>query len=206
MLQMNKAQPLVCVIDDDDAVREAVCELATSVGMAVRDFAHCQAFFNDPQALDCDCCILDVRLPDCNGLRLQEQLVAQGHSPPVIFISGHGDIPMVVQAMRQGAIDFLEKPFGTQALLDRIHEAVAHSAARRRRQVARATVEARIALLTPRELEVMGHLAVGRTSKAIGQNLGISVRTVEHHRGRVMRKMRVNSLAALMEALAIWQP
>jgi FixJ family two-component response regulator len=143
-----------------------------------------------------------MRLPDGNGLDLHGQLVAEGNAPPVVFVSGFGDIPLVVQAMRQGALAFLEKPFGAQTLLDRIHEAVAYSARQRRERLASKSVEARIALLTPREREVMALMARGKTSKAIGAALGISIRTAEHHRARVREKMRIASVPALVAVLA----
>lgn len=195
---MKRTRPHIVVIDDDAAVRDAVCHLVASVDMKATGYPGCHDFLDDRGAHDCDCLILDMRLPDGSGLALHEQLLADGKAPPVIFISGFGDIPLVVQAMRQGALDFLEKPFGAQALLDRIHEAVAHSAKLRRERAASATVEARIAQLTPREREVMGLMLRGRSSKAIGEALGISVRTAEHHRARVRGKMRVATVAALV--------
>lgn len=198
---MRRIKPHIVVIDDDAAVRDAVCHLVESVDMNATGYPGCHDFLDDRRAHDCDCLILDMRLPDGNGLGLHEQLLAHGKAPPVIFISGFGDIPLVVQAMRQGALAFLEKPFGAQALLDRIHEAVAHSAKLRRERAASATVEARLALLTPREHEVMLLMARGRSSKAIGEALGISVRTAEHHRARVRQKMRVPSIAALVALL-----
>lgn len=199
---MKRIQPLIVVIDDDDAVRGTVCHLIEESGMRVRGYRGCRPFLNDSSAHDCDCLVLDVRLPDGNGLALHRQLAARGTAPPVVFVSGHGDIPMVVQAMRQGALDFLEKPFGAQALLDRIHEAVAHAASRRREKAGRAAVAARVAALTPREREVMAQVARGTPNKEIGSALGISVRTVEHHRAAMMRKLRVTSLPGLINALA----
>lgn len=199
---MKTIKPHIVVIDDDTAVRDAVCHLVRSVGMRATGYAGCRAFLDDSNAHDCDCLVLDMRLPDGNGLGLHEQLLAKGNAPPVVFISGYGDIPMVVQAMRQGALAFLEKPFGAQSLLDHIHEAVAHSARLRRERVAHATVEARIAQLTPREHEAMVLMSRGLTSKAIGEALGISVRTAEHHRARVRQKLRVASVPALVALLA----
>lgn len=199
---MTKIQPLVVVVDDDDTVREAVCQLIASIGMKVLDYRSCRPFLADKRAHDCDCLVLDIRLPDGNGLSLHQQLTAQGYAPPVVFISAHGDIPMVVQAMRQGALSFLEKPFGAQALLDCVHEAVAHGVKRRRERLGRATIETRIAGLTPREREVMPLVARGTANKEIGRLLGISVRTVEHHRARMMRKMRATSLPRLVNTLA----
>lgn len=198
---MVKTKPHIVVIDDDDATREAVCHLAASVDMTATGYPGCRAFLRDRSAHDCDCLILDIRLRDGNGLQLHEQLTAAGDAPPVIFISGFGDIPMVVQAMRQGALDFLEKPFGSQALLDRIHSALAHSTRRRRERSASSAVAARIALLTPREREVMELMTAGRSSKDIGRILGISVRTAEHHRARVRAKMGVATIAALVALL-----
>lgn len=196
-----RTRPHIVVIDDDEATREAVCHLAASVGMSATGYPGCRAFLHDRTAHDCDCLILDIRLHDGNGLRLHEQLTAAGNAPPVIFISGFGDIPMVVQAMRQGALDFLEKPFGSQALLDRIHLALAHSARQRRERTASSAVRARIALLTPREREVMEMMTSGRSSKDIGRMLGISVRTAEHHRARVRAKMGVTTVAGLVALL-----
>lgn len=199
---MKRTKPHIVVIDDDTAVRDTVCELVNSVDMQATGYGGCQAFLADRPAHDCDCLILDMRLPDGNGLGLHEQLLADGNAPPVVFISGFGDIPMVVQAMRQGALAFLEKPFGAQALLDRIHEAVTHSARLRRERAAQAAVEARIAQLTPREHEVMLLMARCETSKTIAETLGISVRTAEHHRAQVRQKLRVKSVPALAALLA----
>lgn len=199
---MKRTRPHIVVIDDDQAVREAVRQLVVSVGMTATGYAGCRAFLADADGHECDCLVLDIRLPDGNGLDLHSQLVAEGTAPPVVFISGFGDIPLVVQAMRQGALAFLEKPFGAQALLDRIHEAVAYSARQRRDRLASKSVEARIALLTPREREVMALMARGKTSKAIGAALGISIRTAEHHRARVREKMRIASVPALVAVLA----
>jgi FixJ family two-component response regulator len=169
--------------------------------MRVVGFGGCRPFLADTGAHDCDCLVLDVRLRDGNGLALHKQLAAKGGAPPVVFISGHGDIPMVVQAMRQGALDFLEKPFGAQALLDRIHEAVSDAANRRRERTHRISVETRIGSLTPRERQVMAQVARGTPNKEIGHALGISVRTVEHHRASMMRKMRAASVPGLVGIL-----
>lgn len=199
---MKRTLPLVVVVDDDDAVRKAISQLIASVGMAVQGYNGIKAFLADKSAHDCDCLVLDVRLPDGNGLALHERLAAHGNPPPVVFISAHGDIPMVVQAMRQGALDFLEKPFGAQALLDRIHEGIAAAARRRRERASRAVIEVQIAALTAREREIAKHVVRGVPNKEIAGELGISVRTVEHHRAGVMRKMRAGSVLELSQALA----
>ena len=198
---MTGPLPLVVVIDDDTNLRNALCRLIADAGMAARGYEGCRAFLADASAHDCDCLVLDVRLSDGDGLALHRQLAEKGSAPPVVFISAHGDIPVVVQAMRQGALDFLEKPFGTQALLARIHEAAALSLRRRRQRAASDDIRARIAKLTPREREIMAQVVRGMANKAIGTSLGISVRTVEHHRARVMRKMGVDSLPTLVTTL-----
>jgi FixJ family two-component response regulator len=192
---------LVVVIDDDVGLRDAVCRLVANAGIAARGYNGCRAFLADSSAHDCDCLVLDVHLSDGDGLALQRQLAGKGNSPPVVFVSAHGDVPIVVQAMRQGALDFLEKPFGAQSLMERIHEAVTLSVRRRRQRAAKAGVQARVGDLTPREREVMGLIVKGMANKAIGTSLGISVRTVEHHRASIMRKMGAASLPALIAML-----
>lgn len=200
---MASGRPLVIVIDSDRASRETVCRLVGEAGISVRAYPGCRPFLADAAAHDCDCLVLDVRLPDGDGLALQKQLSDQGTRPPVVFVSAHGDVPVVVQAMRQGALDFLEKPVGAKALLARIREAIAVAAQRRRDDLARSGLETRLAALTPREREVMQQMLRGKSNKAIGQALGISVRTVEHHRGQVMRKMEAGSLPALIDGLRL---
>lgn len=198
---MTGPPPLVVVVDDDANLREAVCRLVASAGLAVRSYNGCRSFLADASAHDCDCLVLDVHLPDGDGLALQRQLIGKGNAPPIVFVSAHGDVPIVVQAMRQGALDFIEKPFGAQSLMARVHEAVTLSVRRRRQRSARAGVQTRFGDLTPREREVTGLIVKGLANKAIGGSLGISVRTVEHHRASVMRKMGATSLPALIAML-----
>lgn len=198
---MAGPSPLVVLVDDNAPLREALCGLVANAGMAVCGFGGYRAFLADPSAHDCDCLVLEARLPDGDGLALHRQLAEKGISPPAVFISAHGDIPMAVQAMRQGALDFLEKPFGAQSLLRRVHEAVALSLRRRRQRADSDDIRTRIAELTPREREIMTQIVRGMANKAIGIRLGISVRTVEHHRARVMRKMGVDSLPNLVTIL-----
>lgn len=199
---MAERKPLICIVDDDDMVRESVAMLVATVDMDCRQYSSCRAFLDDREIADCDCLVLDVRLPGLSGIELQERLVAQHRDTPIIFISGHGDIPMAVKAVRLGALDFLQKPFSEQLLLDRINQGVNLAAERRQRRQERQVVEARLALLTPRERAVLDLMVLGRSNKLIGDELGISVRTVEQHRIRVMEKMRARTLAELFHALS----
>lgn len=201
MLDNDKA--VICVVDDDDAVRESVAMLLATIDVATRSYRDCQALLRDPKALVADGLVLDVRLPGINGLEFQAQFAERLGDMPVIFISGHGDIPMAVRAMRQGAIDFLQKPFSEQALIDRVNQAIGLSAERRRRRAESSVVEARLEMLTPREREVLEHMVQGASSKVIARALDISARTVEQHRARVMEKMRADSIADLIHAMAI---
>jgi len=196
-------QSMICVIDDDDAVRESVAMLLATIGVTTRSYRDCQSFLKDPDAQAADGLILDVRLPGINGLEFQVQFAERIGDMPVIFISGHGDIPMAVRAMRQGALDFLQKPFAEQALIDRVNQAITLSDERRGRRVEVAAVQARLAMLTPREREVLDYMLQGQSSKAIGNALDISARTVEQHRARVMEKMHVDSVAELIHAMAL---
>lgn len=190
-------RPIVYVVDDDATTRQSVVFLLESLELDARSYASPQEFLADFQPGIPACLVLDVRMPGMSGLELQERLNQDLIELPVIFVSGHGDIPMVVRAMRQGAIDFLQKPYHDQDLLDRVQHAIELD---RRRQVARreeVTVMARYNFLTPRERDVFTLIIDGLTNKAIGQRLRISPKTVETHRARVMEKMHAESLADL---------
>lgn len=190
---------LVCVVDDDEMVRMSVCMLIETLGVQARSYANCLQLMDDESSLKlAGCLVLDVRMPGISGLEMQERLDSLRVDAPIIFISGHGDVPMVVRAMRGGALDFLQKPFDEQLLLDRVQQAIAISARRRRERVKRATVEARLATLTPREKQVLEGIIAGRQNKVIAENLGISMKTVEQHRARIMEKMHAASLAELV--------
>ena len=193
---------LVCVVDDDEAVRESLRLLIETQGVEVRAYSTCHAFLSDPDSSRCACLVLDVRLPGgMSGLQLQQRLQEKGGEPPIIFISGHADVPMAVQAMRAGAVDFLQKPFPEQALLDRIEQALESYAERQQRRIVKSTLEARYAQLTARERDVLECILKGDVNKQIGERLGISVKTVEQHRARVMEKMRANSVAELVQSV-----
>jgi FixJ family two-component response regulator len=196
----REGQPLVVIVDDDAAIREALHELLLSAGLQPASFASTRDLL-DAGVLDRPgCLILDVRMPGASGLDLQHQLAASGNPKPIIFLTGHGDIPMTVQAMKSGAVDFLTKPVRDQTLLDAVTAAIEQDAAQRARaSVVKGTVE-RLETLTPREREVLAGVARGRLNKQVAYDLGISEVTVKLHRGNVMRKMQVTSIGDLIRA------
>ena len=187
--------PIVWVIDDDESVRKALSRLIQSVGLDVETFPSAQAFLAQDLSEQASCLVLDVRMPGLNGLDLLEEA---GLEIPVIFITGHGDVPMSVRAMKAGAVDFLEKPFNDQQLLDAIHQAIASDKQVRRERVDRAEVQRRLETLTPREGEVLALVVTGLLNKQIGAELGISEKTIKVHRARVMEKMQADSLPDLV--------
>lgn len=190
---------LVCVVDDDDAVRLSISLLVETLGLRVRNYANAMELLADGEALElAHCLILDVRMPGLSGVGLQERLLRLGSTIPIVFVSAHGDVPMVARAMREGAFDFLQKPFNEQVLLDRVQEAVQHAARRREEAVRLSDIRARLDALTMREREVMQGMVAGRLNKQIADSLGISMKTVEQHRAKVMEKLRVDSLAELV--------
>ena len=191
--------PLVCVVDDDDAVRLSMTLLIETLGLPVQGFANALDVLSDDAVLRrAHCLVLDVRMPGLSGVGLQERLGRLGHDLPIIFVSAHGDVPMVARAMRDGAFDFLQKPFNEQALLDRVQEAVQFAAAQRAARARLAEIQLRINSLTARESDVMAGMVAGRLNKQIAEDLGISMKTVEQHRARVMEKLQVDSLAELV--------
>ncbi len=188
----------VFVVDDDEAVRDSLTLLLRSVGLAVDAFGSATEFLSSYDPAAPGCLILDVRLPGMSGLELQQQLTSDGADLPIVFITGHGDVPMAVRAMRSGAVDFLQKPFSDQDLLDRVQQALSEQSERRRQIAHQAEIAARIGELTPRENEVMKLVVDGLANKVIANRLGMSQRTVEVHRASVMRKMKADSVAQLV--------
>ncbi len=195
---MSETGPIVYIVDDDPAVRDAVAFLVGSVGYSHR---LCDSAAELLRAMDDTrptCLVLDVRLPGLSGLELQRELLARECSARIVFVSGHGDIPKAVRAIRLGAIDFLEKPFDDQALLDRIEEALAASAEALQRRESRQKLDRKLSGLTERERDVLRLVIAGKTSKAIALELGISVKTVENHRHNIMTKADAASVAQLI--------
>ncbi len=195
---MSETAPTIYIVDDDPAVRDSVAFLVSSVGYRWVACTSALAFLDVLDDESPACVVLDVRLPGLSGLELQTELMRRGSSVGVIFVSGHGDIPKAVRAMRHGALDFLEKPFDDQVLLDRIGEALAASAETIRRRSRQTTLERRLSCLTEREREVLALVIAGKTSKAIALDLDISVKTVENHRHNLMTKAGATSVAQLI--------
>jgi FixJ family two-component response regulator len=195
------ADSLVYVVDDDDSVRRALARLIRSMGLRVETFPSAEAFLAHERADLPSCLILDVRLPGPSGLDLQATLAPAQSTLPIIFITGHGTVPTSVRAMKGGAIDFLQKPFDDQELIDGIRRALSRSRAARAEGTRRAAIQRRLAGLTPREREVLRLVVAGRVNKRIAADLGAAEKTIKVHRGRVMKKMEAESVADLVRMM-----
>ena len=197
-MEATRGDEIVMVVEDDDSMRGALSRLIRSVGLAVETFTSAQEFL-DCQLPKGPCClVLDIRLPGLSGLQLQETLTAQGMVIPIIFITGHGDVPMSVQAMKAGAVDFLQKPVNDQQLLDAVHRALSRDRQERSQRDRQEAVRRRYRMLTPREQEVLSLVVSGCRNKEIAVELDASERTVKVHRARVMEKMGAESLPDLV--------
>jgi two-component system response regulator FixJ len=195
---MASEKGLVHVIDDDDALRESLAFLLRAADIGVKSFASAAAFLDALPDPSLSCVITDVRMPDMNGIDLLRRLKEIKVSAPVIVITGHGDVALAVEAMKIGAIDFLEKPFDDEVLLSSVEAALRQHGGQAKRETERAEIEARFAALSPRESDVLGGLVAGRANKQIAFDLGISPRTVEIYRANLMNKMQAGSLSELV--------
>ena len=195
---MKKAEPTVFVIDDDGSIREALKDLLESVGLRVETFASAPEFLQSSHPDAPSCLVLDIRMPGLSGLDLQREMAEANIHTPIIFITGHGDIPMTVRAMKAGAVEFLTKPFRDQDLLDAIQQALDRDRAARQEQAETADLRSRFDSLTPRESEVFALVVTGLLNKQIALQLGTSEITIKQHRHQVMRKMHADSFAELV--------
>src|ERR1700730_17184497 len=199
---MSHATPIVFVVDDDVSVRESLEALIRCAGWQPETFASAQEFLSRPRVLAPSCLVLDVDLPGLNGLDLQKRVAAERMDMPIIFITGYGDVPMTVQAMKEGAVEFLMKPFGDDVLLNAIRHAIERSQAALGQEAEIRALRDRHAALSRREREVMALVVSGLLNKQVGGELGISEITVKAHRGKVMRKMEAGSFADLVNMAA----
>ncbi len=195
---MTESGQTVFIVDDDDAVRDALLELLASVGIAAQGFPSAADFLGRFDPALSGCLVLDIRMPGMSGMELHARLRELGSHLPVIFITGHGDVPMAVEAMKNGAVEFIQKPFRDQQLLDCIQGALDTAARERQRLGQRDRVESALNALTAREREILDYIVDGHANKVIALELDISQRTVENHRASILRKMRVRSTPALI--------
>jgi two-component system response regulator FixJ len=191
--------PTVFIVDDDDRVRDSIGLLLESVRLPCVGFSSAAEFLTAFDPEQPGCIVLDLRMPGMSGIELQSRLRAMGSRVPIVFVTAHGDVPTAVEAVKAGAVDFIQKPFQDQKLLDMIHQALARDAKARAERRETEAIESRLDSLTPREREVMALVALGRRNKAIARELGISQRTVEVHRARVMEKMKARSVSELVQ-------
>ena len=195
---MTEDEPIVFVVDDDPSVRGALARLIKSMGLRAETFASASEFLQADRPDAPACVVLDVRMPRMSGLDLQHELASTDQSLPIIFVTGHGTIPMTVGAMKAGAVDFLTKPFDEQALLDAIQQALDRSIKAREELARLRAIQSRVNSLTPREREVLALVVSGRLNRQVAEKLGTSEKTIKVHRARVMRKMHARSLADLV--------
>ena len=198
---MKDLPQTVFVVDDDDAVRDSLRMLLKSAGVHAETCASAQEFLSSYDASQPGCLVLDVRMPGMSGLEMQHELNLRGVTMPVIFITGHGDIPMAVEAMQHGAFDFLQKPFRDQDVIDRVQRALVRDRENRESLKGHERIRVQLKSLTPREREVLGLMARGKPNKVMAAELGLSPRTVEIHRAHVMEKMAAKSVAQLVRMM-----
>jgi two-component system response regulator FixJ len=194
---------MVFIVDDDEAVRDSLGLLLKAAGLASRCYESAEAFLEDFDAGEYGCLVLDIRMPGMGGLALQTVLQERNVNLPIVFITAHADVPMAVEAVRRGAVDFIQKPFDDEALVDKVTGALASSVRRHEEELERNEIRSRVSSLTAREHQVMTQVVQGKANKVIASDLGVSQRTVEIHRSRVMEKMQAGSLAQLVRMVLV---
>ena len=202
---MSTSEPTVFVVDDDHAVRRFLCGLIASIDVPVESYASAQDFLDSYEPGRAGCLLLDIRMPEMSGLELQQELDRRAIDLPVIILTGHGNVQVAVNAMKAGAVDFIEKPFNNELLLDRVQRALSEGVKAREARLGQEAIKDRMARLTPRERQVLEQVIAGDTNKGVARQLGISEKTVELHRSRVMEKMQAGSLAALVKMISAVQ-
>jgi FixJ family two-component response regulator len=196
---MNDLAPTVFIVDDDPSVLKALGRLMRSAGLNATAFASAQEFLDNHDQNAPGCLVLDVAMPHFNGLELHQMLVAQGCELPVIFLTGHGDIPMSVRAIKQGAVEFFTKPVDDNNLIEAIHDAIEKDRIARQARAKLIELQQRLAMLTPREREVLSHVVFGKRNRQIAAELGTAEQTIKLHRANLMKKLKAESLADLMK-------
>jgi RNA polymerase sigma factor (sigma-70 family) len=200
---VNQAQPIAFVVDDDEAVRDSLRLLLKAAGVTSRCYDSAEAFLTDFRPDEYGCLVLDIRMPGMSGLELQEVLHERNVALPIVFITAHGDVPMAVEAVRRGAVDFIQKPFDDEILVEKVADALSSSERQHEEKLERNEIRRRVDSLTAREHQVMTQVVQGKANKVIASDLGVSQRTVEIHRSRVMEKMQAASLAQLVRMVLI---
>jgi two-component system response regulator FixJ len=192
-------QRIVYLVDDDEVVLKMLQAMVATIGVTIRAFSSAKAFVSAYSPAPCECLVCDIRMPEMDGMELQKQLEAMNATLPIIFLTGFAEVSIAVEAMKRGAFDFIEKPFSAQFLLSKIQSALENSKLRRAKVLEDQAISARMALLTPRERNVIQHVVAGQSSREISEKLGISVRTVENHRARILEKLHVDSTVDLIK-------
>ncbi len=200
---MSESTPIAFIVDDDEAVRDSLALLLKAAGVKSRCYESAEAFLAAFDPREYGCLVLDVRMPGMGGLELQTVLQQRNVALPIVFITAHGDVPMAVEAVRRGAVDFIQKPFDDEALVEKVTDALSASAHRHEEELERNDIRRRVGSLTAREHQVMTQVVRGKANKVIASDLGVSQRTVEIHRSRVMEKMQAASLAQLVRMVLV---
>ncbi len=200
---MSGATPIAFIVDDDEAVRDSLGLLLKAAGIGSRSYESAESFLADFEPREYGCLVLDIRMPGMDGLELQSVLQQRNAALPIVFITAHGDVPMAVEAVRRGAVDFIQKPFDDDALVEKVSDALTASVQQHEEELERSEIRRRVDSLTARERQVMTQVVRGKANKVIASDLGVSQRTVEIHRSRVMEKMQAGSLAQLVRMVLV---